>query len=114
MDPVFDGRVFRRHAERVPADRMQDVKALHTFIARHDIADGVVAYMPHMDFSRRVGKHLQQVVFLFRRVFSYLEGFFLFPFFLPFLFDGRRIVFHNSGMLQKELNNRGLSSILAW
>ena len=63
MDRMFDGRVFRRHAEGVPAHGVQHVETAGSFVARYDIAEGVIAHMAHMDASRRIGKHLQHIVF---------------------------------------------------
>ena len=48
---VLDGGVFRRKAERIEADGMQHVKTAHTGLARHGVADGVVARMPHMQVA---------------------------------------------------------------
>ncbi|OQC73242.1 MAG: hypothetical protein BWX45_00592 [Deltaproteobacteria bacterium ADurb.Bin002] len=109
MNLVLDGGIFRGHAEGVPADRMENVESFHTLVAGHHVADGVIAHVADMDFPRRIGKHFQQVVFLFIRIFDDFEGFFFFPFLLPFFFDGDRIVLHNGGFLPKEFNNRGFA-----
>ncbi len=48
MDAVLDGRVFGGKAESVPPYGMKDVEALHPSEARHHIAYGIVAHMPHV------------------------------------------------------------------
>ena len=40
---VLDCGVLGRQAERVPAERMQDVEPAHPLHARNDVADHVVA-----------------------------------------------------------------------
>ena len=54
---VVHRRVFRRHAERIPAHRHQDIKALHAQLARHHIVDGVIAHMAHVQFARWIRQH---------------------------------------------------------
>ena len=69
VGPVFrmhlavDGGVFRRHAEGVPAHRMQHGVAHGAFEARHNVAHRVVAHVPHVDAPRWVGEHLEHVIF---------------------------------------------------
>ncbi len=87
LHAVLDGRVLRGHAERVEAHRMQHVVALHRLVARHDIADGVVAHVPHVEVARRIREHLERVVFRARGIGLRLVDLLLFPFFLPFLLD---------------------------
>ena len=45
---VLDRRILRRHAERIPAHRMQHVVAAHFLEPRHDVADRIVADMSHV------------------------------------------------------------------
>ena len=52
------------HPERIPAHRVQDAETTGRLIARDHIPHGVVAHMSHMDAPRRIGEHLQHVVFL--------------------------------------------------
>ena len=63
MDLAVDRRVFGRHAEGVPAHRMQHGVTHGPLEARHHVAHRVIAHMPHMDAPRRVGEHLEDVVF---------------------------------------------------
>jgi hypothetical protein len=68
MDLALHGGVFRRHPESVPAHGMQHVEPGGALESRDHIAHGVIAHVPHMDAPRRVGEHLQHVVFLARVV----------------------------------------------
>ena len=63
MHATLDGGVFGRQAEGVPAHRMQHVEALGPLVARDHVAQRVVADVAHVDPSRRIGEHLQHVVF---------------------------------------------------
>ena len=53
--------ILGRHAERVPAHRMEHVEALHPLVAREHVAHRVVADMAHMDAPRRIGEHLEDI-----------------------------------------------------
>ncbi len=59
---VLDRRVLGRQAEGVPPDRMQDAEAGHAPLPRDHVTDRVVADVPHVDVSRRVREHLEDVV----------------------------------------------------
>ena len=72
MHPVLEGGVLSRQPEGIPAHRMQHVEAGRLLVARDDVADGVVADMSHMNPARRVGKHLQHVIF--RQVRGLIHG----------------------------------------
>ena len=63
VDLALHRGVLGRHAEGVPAHRMQHREALGALDPRHHVAHGVVAHVPHMDAPRRIGEHLQHVVF---------------------------------------------------
>ena len=63
MDLALHGGVLRRHAKGVPAHRMQHGKALRPLHPRHHVAHRVVAHVAHVDAPRRIGEHLQHVVF---------------------------------------------------
>ena len=90
MDLALDCRVLGRHAEGVPAHRMQHRKAHRPLHPRHHVAHRVVADVAHMDAPRRIGEHLQHVVFrlvrrgvLARRRIGRGEDAALVPDFLP-------------------------------
>ncbi len=82
-DPALHGGVLGRQAEGVPAHRMQHVEAHGALGARHHVAHRVVAHVPHVDAPRRIGEHLQHVVFRPRVVVSRGEDFARVPDFLP-------------------------------
>ena len=84
VDLVLHRGVFRRHAEGVPAHRMKHVEALGALVARHHVAHGVVAHVAHMDAPRRIGKHLEHVVFRTRVVVVRLEQVAVVPDLPPF------------------------------
>ncbi len=65
---VLHGGVLRRQSERVPAHRMEDIEPAGAAITRHHIAHGVVAHMAHVDAPRRIGEHLEHVIFRARIV----------------------------------------------
>ena len=92
MRPALDRRVLRRHAEGVPADRVQDVEAAHASLARDHVADRVVADVAHVDAAGRIRKHLEAVELRTGRVGADLVGTLLGPARLPALLDGMRIV----------------------
>ena len=83
MDLALHGGVLGRHAEGVPAHRMQHVEARGALVARDHVAHGVVAHMAHVDAPRRIGEHLQHVVFRARVVVAGREDAALVPDLLP-------------------------------
>ena len=58
---VLDGRVLGRHAERVPAERMQHVVPLHPPGPGDHVADHVVADVTDVRVAGRVGEHHEAV-----------------------------------------------------
>ena len=60
--------VLGGQAESVPAHRLQHILAEHALVAADDIADGVVADMPHVQLPAGVRKHGQAVKLLARVV----------------------------------------------
>ena len=63
VDAALARRVLGRQAERVPAHRVQHVEAAGPLVARHHVAQRVVADVPHVDLAAGIGEHLQHVVF---------------------------------------------------
>ncbi len=92
VDLVLHGGVFGRHAEGVPAHRMQHVVAARALVAGNHIAHGVIAHMAHMDAARGIGEHLEDVVLLARVVVVGQEDVFIVPFCLPAGFGIARVV----------------------
>src|SRR5215470_2469209 len=97
MDPTFDGGVLRRKPKGIPSHGVQYVITPHSSKAGEHVADRIHAHMAHMNTARRIGKHLQHVVFGLAAILSYPEGAGFFPDPLPFLFDGERLIsfFHS-------------------
>jgi uncharacterized pyridoxal phosphate-containing UPF0001 family protein len=62
MDLVLHRGVLGRHAEGVPAHRVQHVEAAGALVARDDVAHRVVAHVAHVDAPRRIGEHFEHVV----------------------------------------------------
>ena len=83
MDLALHRGVFRRHAESVPAHRMQHVEAHGALEPRHHVAHRVIAHVPHMDAPRRIGEHFQDIIFRARIVVLRREDAALVPDFLP-------------------------------
>jgi len=92
VDPVLHRRVLGRHAEGVPAHRMQDVEALRALVAGHHVAHRIVARVADVDAAGRIGEHLQHVIFRARVVVPRLEELCRVPGLLPSGFGGARIV----------------------
>ena len=89
MRIALDGGLFSGQAERVPAHRMQHMEATHAFVARHGVADGVVAHVTHMQLAAGIRKHLQHVITFFtRQVVAYFVRLQSLPACLPGRLDG--------------------------
>ncbi|MNU56244.1 hypothetical protein D3C71_453340 [compost metagenome] len=58
MGLVIPCGVFRRHAERVPAHRVQNVETAGALVTSNHVAHRVVAHMAHVDTAGRIGEHL--------------------------------------------------------
>ena len=104
MDAALDGGVLGRHAQRVPADRVEDVEALHDLEPGDDVADRVVPDVAHVDVAGGVGVHLEAVELRLGGVFGHAEGPAFAPGLLPLGFDGLEIVrFRSLGTIHGSL-----------
>ena len=83
MDLGLHGGVLRRQAEGVPAHGMEHVEAAGALVAGDHVALGVVADVADMDAPRRIGEHLQHVVFGPRLIHAGAESLALLPGLLP-------------------------------
>ncbi len=92
VDAAFHRRVFRRKSEGIPAHGMQHVESAGLLVARHDVAEGIVAHVPHVDPSRRVWEHFKNIIFLPGRILGYRETAAGFPGFLPFGLDVLEVI----------------------
>ncbi len=88
VELVLDRGVLGRQAERVPAERVQHVEALHPLQAGDDVADHVVADVADVGVSRGIREHLEAVELRPRPIDLDLEGAGSGPARLPFLLDG--------------------------
>ena len=79
--------VLGRHAKGVKSHRVQDVMPGRAFVARHNVAHGVVAHMADVDASRGVGEHLQHVILRLVAGAAGAKDLGLGPGGLPFWFD---------------------------
>ena len=59
---VLDGGVLGGQAKGIEANGMQHVKAAHTGLTGHGIADGIVARVAHVQVARRIREHLEHVL----------------------------------------------------
>ena len=59
----FHCGIFGRHAEGIPAHRVQHAESAGGFVPRDHVSHGVIAHMAHVDAPRRIGEHLQHIVF---------------------------------------------------
>ncbi len=84
---MFNGCILGRHAKGVPAHGVKHIKTLQAFEARHNIADSVIAHMTHMNTTRRIRKHFQQVKVGLITVIIGFEALVIGPVSLPFFFD---------------------------
>ncbi len=92
VDAIVARRILGRQAEGVPAHRVQHVVAHGAAPARDHVAHRIVAHMAHVDAPRRIGEHLEHVVFRPRVVVLRLEQLRLVPGRLPAGFGSAGIV----------------------
>jgi hypothetical protein len=103
MRAALDGGVFRRQAERIPAERVQHVEPAQALHPRHDVTDDVVADVSHVRVPGRVREHLQAVELRALRIGGDFEGTVGGPLLLPLFIEKRRL----------EIGHEGLTGILA-
>src|SRR5437773_10723374 len=63
IDLPFYSSILGRLAERIPADRMENIEAFQPFVPRQCVAGGIIANVPHVQFAGRVRTHLKLVKF---------------------------------------------------
>ncbi len=100
MHVIFDREVFGRQAERIPADGIQDVVALHAALARDDVERRVGARMADVQpLPGGVGKFDQRIVLRLVRMVGSVENARFLPFFLPAFLNRFMFVFHRMFLL---------------
>ena len=92
MGVMFQSGIFSWQAECIPTHGMEYIIALHSFMAGNHITYGIVSDMAHMDPAGRIWEHLQQVIFLARRILGNIEDLVSKPALLPLVFNGGKIV----------------------
>ena len=99
MNALAHGGVFGRKPKSIPAHGLKHVFSQHPLVTRHDIPDGVVSDMAHVQSATRIGEHRQAIVFLPRGVLDRPEDAFVLPKLLGFGFDngGLVVLFHGEG-----------------
>ena len=93
MDAGLDRIVFGRQTVGVKADGEQDVVTLHTALSGHDLQTGIGLDVADVHARARRVRELDQSIKL--RLVAVLHGVKdagVFPFVLPFLFGGFKIV----------------------
>jgi len=103
MDVLLHRGILGRHAEGIPAHRVQHIVAARTPEARDGVADRVVADMAHMDAPRRIGEHFENIIFGLgvRAIAGRVAGqevAALLPDLLPFRLGGARVVTCGHGL----------------
>ena len=64
--PVRMAILFGGKAKTVPAHRMENVESFLPFVAGEDVGSGIAGYVANVKAcSRRIGKHVKNVVFRF-------------------------------------------------
>ena len=89
---MLDGGVFRGQAKSVEADGMQHVETAHAGLARHSVADGVIACMPHVQVARRIREHLENVLLGLGRIGVHGKEIALLPCLHPFPLNGPGVI----------------------
>ena len=89
---VLDRRILGGHAKGIEPHRVQHIVSFHRAEARDHISDRIVADMPHVEFSRRIRKHLKHVILRFRIVLLRAAAVLCLPDFLPLRFNLLRAI----------------------
>ena len=92
---MLDGCVLGGKAKGIEADGVQHVKTTHASLARHGIADGVVARMAHVQVTRGIREHLEHVFLGLGRVGINGKEVLVVPGLHPFFLDRLRVVGRN-------------------
>ena len=93
----LDRVLLGRQPEGIVSHRVQHVETLQPLVARIDVRSDVAERMSDVQTRpRRIGEHVQYVVFRARGVFLHPVSSALGPAFLPFLLNFPEVVFHRS------------------
>ena len=88
--------LLRGQTEGVIAHGMQNIEALHTLHAGHDVGSGIAFGMTCVQTNTgRIREHIQNVVLRLGEIPHIgSEGVVFLPIFMPLLFNGGKIVIH--------------------
>ncbi len=106
---MLDGRVLRGKTERVPPHGMQHVVPLKSTKTGHDIANGIVAHMPHVDIAGRIRKHFQDIILGTRGIRFANKRPALGPQFLPLFFNALMVVAGGNGHMFQSFKQNALA-----
>ena len=110
-DIILYGSIFCRHTESIKTHRVNNIETGHCLITSQYITYGIIAYMSHMEISRRIREHLQNIVLLFILGHLSLIDIAVSPLGLPFfLYIMRFILQHFSSPSQNDYFLRPIST----
>ena len=92
VDAILDGRILRGQTERIEAHREQHVVALHAHVTRARIRRRHRIPVTDVQVAAGIGQHRQRVVLRLAVIDHRAIQLVRFPFVLPFLFNGLRII----------------------
>ena len=99
MLPRLDGILLGREPIRVVTHRMQDVEAPQPLVAGIYIRRDIAQRMPNVQSrARRIGKHIQDIIFRPCRILFHPVNLVGDPVFAPFFLNFSEIVIHNRMM----------------
>ncbi|OPZ01975.1 MAG: hypothetical protein BWZ11_01279 [Bacteroidetes bacterium ADurb.BinA395] len=97
MLACLNGILFCRQSESIKAHWMEYIKTFQSFVTAVNIRCNVTERMADMQpCSRRIGKHIQYIIFGFAWVFNGFINLIVFPICLPFSLYFSEIVLHVS------------------
>ena len=89
------GILLGRQSIRIVAHGVEYIVALEAFVAGKDVGSDVTQWMAYVQAgSGWIGKHVEDIEFLFVLVFFHLVGLLVNPHLAPFLLNFSEIVFH--------------------
>src|SRR5437899_782246 len=99
---------------------MKHVEAPHTLYAGHDVSDGVIAHVAHVEGAGGIRQHLEHVIFRFCGIYFRFEDARFGPALLPFGFDllwvvfGHRLFSSTYGSARARFGKRALENRLLY
>ena len=104
----LNGELFSREAECVESHRMEHIEATHPLVSADNITGDISQRMTHMQSGAgRIGKHVQDIVFLLTGIFFDMVDLLIDPFLLPLGFNSLKINTHNLFFPEKQQSYAG-------